>query len=93
MNLATLPSGPRALRPSGPRLLHPSRRPRHDGLHPAQNLTQAIARTAEIETDVTGAAEVGAVAETDTALFELGMRVLETEGGDIEPHQLSLIHI
>ena len=32
-------------------------------------------------------AEVGAITETDTALFELGMRVLETERGDVEPHE------
>ena len=36
---------------------------------------------------MTGSAEVGSVTETDAALFELGMRVIETERGDIEPHE------
>ena len=34
-----------------------------------------------------GSAEIGAVAETDAALFELGVRVVETKRGDIEPHK------
>ncbi len=36
---------------------------------------------------MTGSAKIGAVAETDAALFELDVRVIETERGDIEPHE------
>jgi len=36
---------------------------------------------------VTGSAKIGAIAETDAALFELGVRVIETERGNIEPHK------
>ena len=36
---------------------------------------------------MTGSTKIGAVAETDAALFELGVRVVETERSDVEPDE------
>ena len=36
---------------------------------------------------MTGSTEIGAIAEADAAFFELGMRVIKTERGDVEPHE------
>ena len=64
-----------------------ARRTRDDGPHATEDLTEAFARATEVEAHVARSAEIGAVAEADAPLLEFRVRVLEAQGGDVEPRE------